>query len=308
MSYGSRVGNLNSVLQDLSDRNAQSEEDTRDNLIQKSEEADEKLSEKLKGAEDITGDIVAGSLGVQGLYKSGKALKQSVQKVKDSSDTLKSQFQQPEKDEDVGFDGEELPFPEVIKEPFPPAPQAPEPFPPAPKINPPKLPQQSQVVNQQEEDDTYQRFGLSQEADDLKTDITDTDFNMPRTISRTLGGGDGEDLGSGLTSKLADGVSDTATDLVSSAGKSISADATAEILGANALDEIPVVGEIIGGTSALIGIGEEIYSLVHHTSPQQQPPENPSAFLVGSDVQQKYASLIPSSDTSVERGGGEGLF
>lgn len=305
MSYGSRVGNLNSVLQDLSDRNAQSEEDTRDKLIEKSEEADEKLSEKLKGAEDITGDVVAGSLGVQGLYKSGRALKQSVQKVKDSADTLKSQFQQPEGEQDVGFSPEELPFPEVIKQPFPPAPPAPEPFPPAPKINPPKS---TQVVKQQEEDDTYQKFGLPGEADDLTTDITDTDFNMPRTIGRTLGGGDGEDLGSGLTSKLADGVSESATDLVSSAGKSIGADTTAEILGANALDEIPVVGEIIGGASALVGIGEEIYSLVHHSSPQQPPPENPSAFLVGSDVQQKYASLIPSSDTSVERGAGEGLF
>jgi len=295
MSYGSRVGNLNSVLQDLSDRNAQSEEDTRDKLIEKSEEADEKLSEKLKGAEDITGDVVAGSLGVQGLYKSGRALKQSVQKVKDSTDTLKSQFQQPEGEQDVGFAPEELPFPEVAR-------------PSPPQRTAPKLPQQNQIVNQKEEDETYQRFGLPEETDDLTTDITDTDFNMPRTIARSIGGGDGEDLGSGLTSKLADGVSEGATDLVSSAGKSIGSEVTAEILGANALDEIPVVGEIIGGASALIGIGEEIYSLVHHSSPQQPPPENPSSFLVGSDVQQKYASLIPSSDTSVERGGGEGLF
>ena len=82
MSYGSRVGNLNSVLQDLSDRNAQSEEDTRDKLIEKSEEADEKLSEKLKGAEDITGDVVAGSLGVQGLYKSGRALNNQYRRLK----------------------------------------------------------------------------------------------------------------------------------------------------------------------------------------------------------------------------------
>lgn len=306
MSYGSRVGNLNSVLQDLSDRNAQSEEDTRNELLEKSEEADEKLSEKLKGAEDITGDVVAGGLGVGSLYKSGKAIKQSVQKVKDTGDTLKSKFQQPEKDEDVGFDPEELP----AEEDFPPAPAVAsafpkeEPFPPAPKV--------SSTINEDEDEDTYRRFGLPQEADDLTTDITDTDFNMPRTIARTIGGGDGEDLGSGLTSKLADGVSDSATDLVSTAGKSIASDASAEVLadvaGSQVLDAVPVLGEITAGVGALVGIGEEVYSLVHHSSPAPVEPPNPSSFLVGSDVQQKYASMIPSVDTSVDRGSGEGLF
>lgn len=298
MSYGSRVGNLNSVLQDLSDRNAQSEEDTRNELIEKSEEADEKLSEKLKGAEDITGDIVAGGLGVGSLYKSGKAIRQSVQKVKDTGDTLKSKFQQEEGEQDVGFAPEELPFPEVAR---PPVPQRPA----------PKLPQPKPTSTVNEDEDTYRSFGLPEEADDLTTDITDTDFNMPRTIAQTVGG-DGENLGSGLTSKLADGVSDSATDLVSTAGKSIASDASAEVLadvaGSQVLDAVPVVGEITAGVGALVGIGEEVYSLVHHSSPAPVEPPNPSSFLVGSDVQQKYASMIPSVDTSIDRGSGEGLF
>ena len=292
MSYGSRIGNLNATAQSLSQSAAESEESYRDDLIKKSEDAEEASREKFADIQGITTDITQPVLGVSQLYKTTKAIRASGRKVKDSLDKMRGQFQQPEGDEDVGFNPDELP--EVPKE---------EPFPPAPKVNLPSTDLQVPQIN---------RTFLG---DDLTTDITDTDFGMPRTISRSipssLGGGDGEQL-SGTTSKLASALTDDSGDVVSSAGKAIASsagDVLEDVAGSQVLDAIPIVGEATAIVGGLVAAGEGIYSLFHHTStPAPPPPPNPKAFLLGSDVQQKYASDIPSLDTSVDRDGGSGVF
>lgn len=296
MSYGSRIGNLNATAQSLSQGVAESEESYRDDLIKKSEDAEEASREKFADIQGITTDITQPVLGVSQLYKTTKAIRASGRKVKDSLDKMRGQFQEPEGDEDVGFNPDELPFPEAS----------------VPKVSIPKvsLPSTDNVVP----DITRSaNAGISSITEDAE-DMTFNDYSSGQSISSSftkLGGGDGEQL-SGTTSKLASALTDDSGDVVSSVGKAVASsagDVLEDVAGSQVLDAIPIVGEATAIIGGLVSAGEGIYSLFHHTStPAPPPPPNPRAFLLGSDVQQKYASDIPSLDTSVDRDGGSGVF
>ena len=296
-SYGSRISSLNATAQSLSARAGISEESYRDDLINKSRDAENLARTKSSAIESIATELTQPLLGASQFYQTYKQIRKSAMKVKDSVDELRSQFTQPEGEQDVGFNPSELPSAQesssVSETSF---------------LDAEPRPVGSGYEPEQDE------FTDSVMGKDTGNALSDAGFNeedAEQMFSSTLEGGDGEQL-SGTTSKLASALSDTTGDLVSSAGDTIGATASsvlADVGASQVLDFLPVVGEVSAVVGGLIAGGEAIYSLFHHTSSPTPPAlANPSAFLVGSDVQQKYASDIPSLDTSVDRNGGEGIF
>ena len=299
-SYGSRVGNLNNTLQSLSQKAASSEEMQREDLINKGRDAMNLFTEKMKDAETISGDSIAAGLGISGLYKTGKKIVRAAKKVRDTAQNLKDQFQgpSPEEIETPNLDPEPEPEPTSISETsF----MTPKPTPVGSGYE-----EQPQSFQETMDPGETEASTMTRPGDSLR------EAGFSEQDASGLFGGDGEQL-SGTTSKLADGVSEGSDSLVAADGTTVAADAGGEALaaiaGSQVLDAVPVIGEITAAIGAITGIGEGIASLVHHSAGPSAPPSiNPSSFLVGSDVTSKYASLIPSHDTSVDRGGGDGLF
>jgi hypothetical protein len=296
MSYGSRVGNLNNALQSLSSKAALSEETQRQDLINKGRDAQTLFTEKMKDAEAISGDAIASGLGVKGLYNTAKQVIKVAKKVRDTAQNIKDQFQgqSPEEIETPNLDPEPSSISETSFM--------------TPKATPVGSGYEEEPSSFQEtmEDPDMEASTSTRAGDSLR------EAGFSEEDASGLFGGNGEDL-DGLTSKLADGVSEGTDSLVASTGESVAADAGGEALaaiaGSQVLDAVPIVGEVTAAIGAIAGIGEGIAALVHHSSgPAPPAPINPSSFLVGSDVTSKYASLIPSLDTSVDRGGGSGVF
>ena len=297
MSYGSRISSLNATAQSLSAKAGISEESYRDDLINKSRDAENLARTKSSNIESIATELTQPLLGASQVYQTAKALRKSAMKVKDGVDKLRTQFTQPEGEQDVGFNPSELPSQEPSASVSETSFSSAEPKPVGSGYEP--------------EEDEFTNSVLGKDTGNALSDAGFNEEDAEQMFSSTLEGGDGEQL-SGTTSKLASALSDTSGDLVSSTGDAIGATATdvlADVGASQVLDAIPVVGEISAVVGGLVAGGEAIYSLVHHTSTPAPPKlANPSAFLVGSDVQQKYASDIPSLDTSVDRSGGEGIF
>ena len=299
MSYGSRIANLNATAQSLSARAGVSEENYREELINKARDAQNRFTDKMRDAESISGDTLAAGLGISNLYNTAKKVVKGAKQIRDVAQNIKDQFQ--------GESPEEIETPNIDPEPS--------------SISETSFmtPQPKPVGSGYEE--APSSFQETMESDPAMESSTSTragdslrEAGFSEEDADGLFGGDGENL-DGLTSKLADGVSESADSLVASTGESVGVaadaggEALAAIAGSQVLDAIPVLGEVTAAVGAITGIGEAIYSLVHHSSTPAPPAmPNPSAFLVGSDVQQKYASDIPSLDTSVDRSGGEGVF
>lgn len=293
MSYGSQIGGLNATLQSLSSKAASSEEERRNNLIAATRDKALAATEKARDIESISGEALAGGLGVSNFYKTGKKIVAAVRKVRDTAENIRSQFQSPE---------------ETTEESVPEGPSS--------TSETSFLSAEPRRVGngyEPEEDDfTESVMGKDTSGNALAdAGFTEEDAEGMFSSSSRIGGGAGEAL-DGLTSRLAGGVSEASDALVSTVGDaaaSAGGEALAAIAGSQVLDAIPVIGEVTAAVGAIAGIGEGIASLVHHSSsPAPPPPSNPSSFLVGSDVQSRYANLIPSHDTSVDRGGGSGVF
>lgn len=286
MSYGSQIGGLNATLQSLSSKAAASEEERRNLLMSATRDKALAATEKARDIESISGEALAGGLGVSNFYKTGKKIVKAIRKVRDTAENIKSQFQSPEETTEESVPEEPSSTSETSFSSAEPRP----------------------VGNgyEPEEDD----FTESIMGKDTSNALEDAGFTE-EDAGGMFEGGDGEAL-EGVTSKLASGVSQGSDALVSAAGDAAGeagGEALAAIAGAQVLDAIPVIGEVTAAVGAIAGIGEGIASLVHHSSsPAPPPPSNPSSFLVGSDVQSRYANLIPSHDTSIDRGGGSGVF
>ena len=300
MSYGSQIEGLNSTLQSLSTKAAKSEEDTREDLINKSRDVYNRATEKLRTGESISGETLASSLGVTNVYNQGKKIIKAVRKVRDSAQNLKNQFQgqspeevEPEPEISQGAEGKS--GSSVSETSFSTA-------------------EPRRVGNGYEEDPQSFSETLEDPAMEASTSTRAGDSLREAGFSEKdaeglFEGGDGEtaDL-SGTSGELAEGVS-AATDAVASTAGTVGEEALGAIAGAQVLDAVPILGEATAAIGAIAGIGEGIASLVDHKSAPSAPaPVDPRAFLVGSDVQQRYASMIPTHDTSIDRGSGSGVF